>query len=543
MVKLEDFEVLIHPQTKQTPAGTTPEYPVIITSLAGSTSGMLRLDVANAEFQTHLTRVSSIEPNVEIRKKFGEILFNALFTDVIRDRWNFSVGGAEGLRIRLDIQAPELAVLPWELMHQEDIGFLSTATNFVLSRYLRVLELPQQQIDDKVRVLLVAQSPQGLPEILAEEFDQLQQAIRDTGDMVELTVLENKPLSDMQQALEKQNYHILHFLGHGIGGSLALTDTNGQLHRIEDDQFAQLLQGRHSVKLVVLNACSSSQHDGNRLFSGVGPALVKKRLPAVVAMQYPAVHLSTAANFSQKFYAALANGYPIDLAVNQARNFLSAGDLLDGRDWSTPILYVGTRRGEMLFWSFNKKPLSVSTPLSMPKPELPHSLVEYVEIIQTIQQHVKGLQEWLELDNEYQRLQVTVNSFADQVKLFHQSLKQSDLAMQQLAIGQIDRAWQLCAKIIDELTWMSEQFNFILPEDEPLPDKRDFVSWISELSTLGSDIQGKIDEGDLSALASATTIFLKKLEQRSRGPLKVVRDEVKSINDLTIQAAAKIAAP
>lgn len=542
MIKLEDFEVLIHPKTNQVVADATPEYPVIITSLAGSTSGTLRLDVTNAAFQTNLSRVSSIEPNVALRKEFGEILFNALFNDVIRDRWSFSVGGAEGLRIRLDIQAPELAMLPWELMYHEDIGFLSTATNFVLSRYLRVLELPQQRIEDKVRVLLVAQSPQGLPEILAEEFDQLQVAIAETGDAVELTVLENKPIAELQQALERQNYHILHFLGHGIGGSLALTNPDGQLHRIEDDQFAQLLQGRHSVKLVVLNACSSGQHDGNRLFSGVGPALVKKRLPAVIAMQYPAVNLSTAANFSRQFYAALANGYPIDLAVNQARNFLSAGDLLDGRDWSTPILYVGTRRGEMLFWSFSKKQVAVSVPLTVPKVELPNALAEYVEIIQTIQRHVKGLQEWLDLDNEYQRLQATVNSFADQVKLFHQSLKQSDLAMQQLAIGQIDRAWQLCAQIINELTWMSEQFNFILPEAEPLPDKRDFVGWISELTKLGTDIQQKINEGELSALASATAIFLKKLEQRSRGPLKVVRDEVKSINDLTIQAAAKVAA-
>jgi len=36
------------------------------------------------------------------------------------------------------------------------------------------------------------------------------------------------------------------------------------------------------------------------------------------------------------------------VAVNEARQQLSAGELLNGRDWSTPVLYMGTRNGRIL---------------------------------------------------------------------------------------------------------------------------------------------------------------------------------------------------
>jgi hypothetical protein len=65
-------------------------------------------------------------------------------------------------------------------------------------------------------------------------------------------------------------------------------------------------------------------------------------------MQYNTVAVDTASRFSQAFYGALANGIPVDFALNQARQQLSAGPLLEQRDWSTPVLYMGTRQGRIL---------------------------------------------------------------------------------------------------------------------------------------------------------------------------------------------------
>jgi hypothetical protein len=83
------------------------------------------------------------------------------------------------------------------------------------------------------------------------------------------------------------------------------------------------------------------------LFAGVGPALIQKRVPAVIAMQYP-VRKDTAGAFSSQLYKALADDSPIDLAVNEARKFLSSdGRWSDSRDWSTPVLYMATRSGQI----------------------------------------------------------------------------------------------------------------------------------------------------------------------------------------------------
>jgi hypothetical protein len=66
-------------------------------------------------------------------------------------------------------------------------------------------------------------------------------------------------------------------------------------------------------------------------------------------MQYEFVQLSTAQIFNRRFYQETANGVTVDVAVNRARNAISAsGDLLAQRDWSTPVLYLGTRSGRLI---------------------------------------------------------------------------------------------------------------------------------------------------------------------------------------------------
>ncbi len=60
-------------------------------------------------------------------------------------------------------------------------------------------------------------------------------------------------------------------------------------------------------------------------------------------MQYPTVQVGTASMFSRELYGALGRGREIDIAVNTGRRAV-AGRHLDSRDWSAPVLYVGTDR-------------------------------------------------------------------------------------------------------------------------------------------------------------------------------------------------------
>ena len=127
-----------------------------------------------------------------------------------------------------------------------------------------------------------------------------------------------------------------------------LTSPAGAPAPIADVEFAMAFRGRRSLRLLVLTACATSQAPLGTLFEGVGPSLIRAGLPAVVAMQYPTVQLETAGLFSAAFYGALAKGVALDVAVNEARQSIASGPLLDSRDWSTPVLYMGTRTGQIL---------------------------------------------------------------------------------------------------------------------------------------------------------------------------------------------------
>lgn len=344
-----DFEIWVGSSMSDATAGV----PVlVITSPAGTARGTLALELAAADIQENLALVRGSEPALEVRQTFGKQLFDALFHGPVRDAWEQSCGrvdggDAEGMRLRLLFDLPDLARLPWELLWDGE-RFLATVANLAVSRYLPVPEPPVLLTQEQLRVLLVIESPAGVPEVTPAEAALIEGALASLGTTVQHTTLRNPTLAQIHNALQ-QDFHVLHFLGHGTAGKLVITADDGQsARRIDDEDFAQLFQGRRHLRLVVLNACASSQTEEGGLFSGIGPALVQKRLPAVIAMQYPFVQLDTARRFSEQCYAALANGLPVDVAVNQARGFLSADGHLRDRDWSTPVLYMGTRGGQIL---------------------------------------------------------------------------------------------------------------------------------------------------------------------------------------------------
>lgn len=330
-----------------------PAYQIqVFSSPAGPAAGELKLDPEAAEIKAELAVVRGIQTDLDRRRDFGQRLFDALFNGDILAAWNDSWGRVtasnSGLRLRLWIDIPELALLPWELLHDPARGgFLATAANTVLSRYLPVREPPLLQKQQKLRILVVIESPAGLPAIEEDEIEKLRKALDGLGAGVEYDVLKNVTAAQINQALQR-DYNVLHYLGHGTSRQLVLAAADGSAEPIDDEQFAQLVQGRSSLRLIFLNACHSGQADDGGLFGGVGPNLVSQSIPAVIAMQYPTVQLSTASDFSAAVYGALANGLPVDVAVNEGRKQLSAGPLLGTRDWSTPVLYMGTRSGRIL---------------------------------------------------------------------------------------------------------------------------------------------------------------------------------------------------
>jgi hypothetical protein len=344
-----DFEVWIDAATPKA-NGNAKAYPVRVFSPAGAPTGTLTLDLTAADFQAELAQVSGVATDTKLREAFGERLFKALFTGAVLDAWNESLGRVKSrqvgaLRLRLAITPSELAALPWEMIYAGK--FIAASANMAVARYLDVPEPSLLLSSDKLKVLVVIESPNGLPAIDEQERQALDAELKAMGAAVEHKILRNATLDEIHRELG-QDYHVIHFLGHGDSDSVFLVSDDRQgVRPIDADEFSGLFSGRSSIRLAILNACHSATAEGGSIFGGVGPAIVKKGLPAVISMQYPSVQLDTAGRFSRAFYGAIAQGKPVDLAVNEARNLLYAHGAGD-RDWSTPVLHLGTRSGRIL---------------------------------------------------------------------------------------------------------------------------------------------------------------------------------------------------
>ena len=97
-----------------------------------------------------------------------------------------------------------------------------------------------------------------------------------------------------------------------------------------------MLRGHTSLRLAVLNSCEGARTDPTDPFAGVAETLVRRGIPAVVAMQFE-VSDDAAIEFAPALYGALAAGLPIDAAVAEARKAVYTVSQLE---WATPVLYL-----------------------------------------------------------------------------------------------------------------------------------------------------------------------------------------------------------
>ncbi|MEO0685625.1 MAG: CHAT domain-containing protein, partial [Cyanobacteria bacterium J06649_11] len=105
---------------------------------------------------------------------------------------------------------------------------------------------------------------------------------------------------------------MFHFIGHGNfqneKGCIYLVDESGQGQSLDDETFANFFLGDRNLGLIILNCCRSATVSQNQAFAGTVSNLVRKGIPAVVAMQYTILD-STAKLFASEFYKTLALGF------------------------------------------------------------------------------------------------------------------------------------------------------------------------------------------------------------------------------------------
>lgn len=365
-------------------------YPVaVLHSPAGEARGTLvfpfdrlaldnhLLALRNALLRSGVMRRRVVAPDEQAVQRFGAALFDSLFAGELRSRFDTSLRLAEeqgcGLRLKLRINAPELACLPWELLfdvRQGEYIALSRATPIV-----RYLELPQTltplPVAPPLRILGLIASPRDLPPLDVDlERQRVETAVADLRrrGLVELTWLAGQTWRDLQRAMRGGPWHVLHFVGHGSfdrasdEGMIALLDEQGRAYRLSAAQLGRLLDDHFPLRLALLNACEGATGSERDLLSSTAATLVRRGVPAVLAMQNE-ISDDAAIELAHTFYEALADGLPVDAALAEARKAICLA-IPHSVEWSTPVLYLRAPDGRIFEVEALAKALAPATRLS-----------------------------------------------------------------------------------------------------------------------------------------------------------------------------------
>jgi hypothetical protein len=259
--------------------------------------------------------------------------------------------------LRLILEPPELSALPWEFLFDADTNtFLGNSIQTILSRYVPV-PLPRRDIraaTPPLRILVVLSNPANMPQL---DLDGEERLIREgmarqvAAGRVEIDTLTPATIRNINQALREKPYNVFHYVGHGDfrgdKGTIALENADGTSRMVDDQTFSNFFLGNRTLGLALLNSCKGAVASSGQAFVGIAPNLVRRGIPAVIAMQY-SIFDESAKLFADEFYRTLALGWPIDAAVQTTRNALSMEVGLDRRDFATPVLSMRAKNGIIL---------------------------------------------------------------------------------------------------------------------------------------------------------------------------------------------------
>ncbi len=347
-------------------AGDGDSYRVVAFGPGGNTAtGRFARPISQVELDNFILRVGLPRRHVrkyrssqmEEAKELGTQLFESLLAEDVGDLYHGARSVADsrnrGLRVTLYLTGvPELMEIPWEFLYDPgDAFFLSQSMYTPLVRSLDLRSAsPPRKLTLPMKVLGMASAPQGFPGLdVDDEREKLARALEPltSRGAVELEWLDSATLAELDRRVgNPDELHVIHYIGHGAyddrtqSGILVLEDSTGGVHEVTGEELGGLLRDERSLRLVVLNSCEGARTSHVDPFSGVASSLLRCGLPAVVGMQAEITD-EAAITFSERLYTALAQGFPIDAALTQARKaiFAAGSDV----EFGTPVLFL---RGE-----------------------------------------------------------------------------------------------------------------------------------------------------------------------------------------------------
>jgi formylglycine-generating enzyme required for sulfatase activity len=333
--------------------------------------------------RTYTPRRGSTE--VTAAEQLGARLFDAAFGGEVGQRFAAALDeldrqGIPGLRIQLRLaqDAAELADWPWEYLYSRDLRrFIALSVHTPLTRYADLpRRVPPLQATPPLKLLAMIANPSdfGVRLNVAEEQRLIAEALAplERDGVLSVEWLRGGTLETLRQRLKSGPVHVFHFIGHGQWSdaeqqsALAFEDEAGRGRLVTAPQLATILCDDVPPRLVVLNACEGARTSHKDLFAGLAGALVRQRVPAVVAMQF-AISDQAAITLAREFYAELGQGRPIERALAQARRAIYA----EGNEveWGVPVLYLRAESGRL--FDLSAQPVPTATRLTLTTPTGP----------------------------------------------------------------------------------------------------------------------------------------------------------------------------
>jgi hypothetical protein len=285
-------------------------------------------------------------------RQLGSLLYEALLPAEVRGLLvaarQRAIRDDVPLRVVLRIAAPELARLPWEfLFDPNDDDYLCVSTPLI--RYPQVSRpVAPLQVVAPLRILGMVARPADQQQLAVEEEKRrLHTALArlEESGRVELGWVAGQTWRDLRSAIRARGpWNILHFIGHGgfdavaKEGTLALAGETGGTFPLRASDLAGLVERHSPLRLVLLNACDTGRASALDPFSSVAGALMRKGIPAVLAMQF-SITDTAAVEFSRAFYEGIADQLPVDLSVTDARQAVRIA-IPGTLEWGTPVLYL-----------------------------------------------------------------------------------------------------------------------------------------------------------------------------------------------------------
>ncbi len=364
MAVYNDFSIEI----SATPSG----YTVRARASAGQAQAETSLPLSSLELENRLQAVElsllrgrgglrrALSENERQAQELGQILFDFLLSGPVRALFDLSrlesERGERGLRLLLTVKPPELAALPWELLfHSREGEFLALSQSTPVVRYWAAPYAQQAlTVTPPLRVLGVVAGPADWEDLdVAQEKQRLEEALAplQQSGLAELVWLDGQSRRDLQSAMRSGPWHAIHFIGHGgfdkerDEGFIVLCNEVGQAAPLYAVELARLVADHPSLRLVFLNACEGATASQGDDLASSAAALVRRSVPAVVAMQYP-ISDSAAIEFARTFYEGLADNLSVDAAVTDARKAVSFS-APHSPEWATPVLFLAAADGRL----------------------------------------------------------------------------------------------------------------------------------------------------------------------------------------------------